>query len=306
MYRVLVAGALPQDALARLSAAAQVVQLLEPDEQSLCREVALCDGLVVRTHVRVSREVLAAGRQLRVVGVAGVGTDNVDIHAAAERGITVLNTAAASSDAVAEFAVRQMLRLLRPVEGLSRQYAAGAFHELRDQPCGRELRELTVGIVGMGRIGSRVGRICAAGYGARVLYNDIVPVGPFAFPAEPVDKPTIWSRCDIISLHVPLTPLTYRMVSADVLRCFRNGALLINTARGAVVETSALVEALQEGRLGGAALDVTDPEPLPPGHPLFRCPNCLVTPHIAARTAGALQRMFAIVDQVIEKLRQTD
>lgn len=305
MHRVLVAGPLPQDVLSRLAARAELVHLAEPDEASLCREVANCDALIARTHVRISRQVLSAGERLRVVGVAGVGTDNVDAQAAADRGIAVLNTPAASSDAVAEFTVRQMLRLLRPIEPLAQRYAGGAFHELRETPCGRELRELTVGIVGMGRIGSRVGRICAAGCGARVLYNDIVEVGPFAFPAEPVDKPTIWSSCDVITLHVPLTPLTFRMVSAEALRSVRPGALLINTARGKVVDTEALVEALRNGHLGGAALDVTDPEPLPPGHPLFSCPNCLITPHIAARTVGGLRRMFNVVDQVLEYLDRT-
>ena len=155
----------------------------------------------------------------------------------------------------------------------------------------------------MGRIGSRVGRICAAGCGARVLYNDIIDVGPLAYPAQAVDKPTIWSQSDIVTLHVPLTDQTRGLVNAEVLAQFRPTAFLVNTARGAIVDTGALTAALQTGRLGGAALDVTFPEPLPPDDPLFACDNCILTPHVAARTIGGLQRMFGVVDDVLAYLQ---
>jgi len=232
-----------------------------------------------------------------------VGTDRVDMQAAHELGIRVVNTPDAASDAVAELAVAFMLLLLRPIPRLAEAYRRGRFDAARSVAHGRELRDLTVGIVGMGRIGSRVGRICAAGFGARVLYNDIVPVGPFAFPAQAADKETIWAQADVVTLHVPLTELTRGLVDAAVLRCLRRSAVLINTARGAVVDTPALVEALQAGRLAGAALDVVEPEPLPVGHPLFDCETCLLTPHIAARTAGGLRRMYAVVDAVLAVLR---
>jgi len=164
------------------------------------------------------------------------------------------------------------------------------------------LRELTVGIVGMGRIGSQVGRRCAAGFGMRVLYADIAAVGPFDFAAEAVPPERLWAECDVVTLHVPLTPATRGMVDTAVLAKTKPGALLVNTARGAVVDTAALTKALQTGQLGGAALDVTYPEPLPPEHPLFKCERCYVTPHIAARTYGGLRRMCAVVDQVLEIL----
>jgi phosphoglycerate dehydrogenase-like enzyme len=135
-----------------------------------------------------------------------------------------------------------------------------------------------------------------------VLYNDIIPVGPFAFPADAVDKDTLWSASDIVTLHVPLTGQTRGLVNADVLARLRPTAFLINTARGAVVDADALTDALRSNCLAGAALDVTDPEPLPLDHPLFSCPNCLLTPHVAARTVGGLRRMFDIVDDVLEFL----
>jgi phosphoglycerate dehydrogenase-like enzyme len=303
MFKVLLAGALDQESEARLEAGAQVVRAAAGDERTLCELIADCDGMVARTDMRVTRAVLVAGRRLRVVGVAGVGLENVDVAAAQELGIAVLNVAAAASDAVAEFTVGLMLQLLRPIPRLASAYRAGKFREARQTPHGRELRELTVGIVGMGRIGSRVGRICAAGCGARVLYNDIVDVGPFAYPSQQVDKQTIWAESDIVSLHVPLTDETRGLINTEVLAQFRPSAFLINAARGAVVDTAALTIALQSGRLAGAAMDVTSPEPLPPEHPLFACENCVLTPHVAARTYGGLRRMFGVVDDVLAYLQ---
>ena len=302
--RVLLAEGLDADAERRLDAGAEVIRPQATDERTLREAIADCDGLVARTHTRVTRELLAAGKRLRVVGVAGVGVDNVDTVAAAELGIAVLHTPEASSDAVAEFAVGLMLQLLRPVPRLAAAYRQGEFRNLREQGHGVELRELTVGILGMGRIGSRVGRICNAGFGANVLYNDIVEVGPLAFQATAIDKPTLWAESDILTLHVPATELTRGLIDARILSQMRRSALLINTARGVVVDTPALTAALQSGRIAAAALDVVRPEPLPPEHPLFWLQNCILTPHVAARTHGGLARMYAIVDEVLAFLRR--
>jgi D-3-phosphoglycerate dehydrogenase len=302
MFKVLLGESLDADAERRLAAGAQVVRAPRGDEETLGGLIADCDALIVRTYNRVTRRLLEAGRRLRVVGVAGVGVDNVDVAAAAELGIAVLNTPSAATDAVADLAVALMLQLLRPIPRLAEQYRRGEFRAARVQPHGRDLGELTVGIVGMGRIGSRVGRTCAAGFGARVVYNDIVAVGPFDFPAEAVAKDALWTASDIVTLHVPLTDQTRTLVNGDVLAGLRATALLINTARGGVVDTAALTAALQEGRLAGAGLDVVEPEPLPPAHPLFACEHCILTPHIAARTQRGMQRMCAVVDRVLDFL----
>jgi phosphoglycerate dehydrogenase-like enzyme len=305
MFRVLLAAPLDEAAEARLAAGAEVLRPLGPTEGDLIAAVRDCDALVVRTNIPVSRTVLTAGKRLRVVGVAGVGVDQVDTVAAEEMGVQVLHTPGAASDAVAELAVGLMVTLLRPIHRLASEYRAGRYSQARAHPHGRELRDLTVGILGMGRIGSRVGRICAAGFGSRVLYHDIVPVGPFEFHAQAVSFEELISQSDIVTLHVPLTPATRHLLDREVLGRFRRGALLVNTARGAVVETEALVDALGSGRLGGAALDVTQPEPLPEGHPLFEMSNCIVLPHIAARTYGGLQRMYGVVDDVLAFLAHT-
>ena len=218
VHKVLLAGALDADAEARLAAGAEVFRAPAGDVAALCRLVVGCDALVARTNTPVTRAVLEAGRRLRVVGIAGVGVDRVDVIAAEELGVAVLNTPAAATDAVADLAVAFMLQLLRPIPRLADEYRRGHFDTARARPHGRELRELTIGIVGMGRIGSRVGRTCAAGFGARVIFNDIVAVGPFDFAAEPVDKGTIWAESDIVSLHVPLTQAS----RIGVVRCSPN------------------------------------------------------------------------------------
>src|SRR4030095_13222834 len=196
--RVLLADSLDAETEARLRAAADVILVSRTDEAAVRDQIAGCDALIARTHTPVTRALLEtgvlAGGKLRVVGVAGVGLDRVAIPAARELGVELVHTPAAASDAVAELTVELMLMLLRPVPRLAAEYRAGRFREARETPHGVELRELTVGIVGMGRIGSRVGRICAAGFGARVIYNDIAAVGPFDFAIESVEKAALWQE----------------------------------------------------------------------------------------------------------------
>ncbi|MCG3126762.1 MAG: Hydroxypyruvate reductase [Phycisphaerae bacterium] len=297
----------PLDAAAegRLAAGAELLRAASRDEDELVRLAAACDALLVRSSTRVTRRVLEAGGALRVVATASVGTDHIDVAAAEACGIHVINAPLANADSVAEFTVGLMLQMLRPIPRLAGQYAEGWFAAARERPHGRELRELTVGIIGMGRVGSRVGRICAAGFGARVLYNDIVPVGPFAFGATAVEQAELLAGSDVVTLHVPLTAETRGMIDAAALARMRPGSYLVNTARGAVVAAGALADALRSAALAGAALDVTDPEPLPRTHTLWTCPNCILTPHVAARTHGALARMYAVADELLSWLACT-
>lgn len=304
IHKILLAANLDADAERRLANAANVIRA-DNAEIPLSSLVGDCDALIGRTNTLITAEVLRAGRRLRVVGVAGVGLDNVDLDAANQLGIHVLHVPDAASDAVAELTVSMMLQLIRPTTELRHAYQAGRFHEARAVASGRELRELCVGVVGLGRIGSRVARICNVGFGTRVLFNDILTIQPAGFQATAVSKEELWSAADVITLHLPLTPLTRGLISENVLRQFPPGAILINAARGAIVDTAAMTAALQSGRLGGVGLDVTDPEPLPPDHPLFKLPNCLLTPHIASRTPGGLQRMFGIVEMVLDYLSRT-
>ncbi|MBK8914919.1 MAG: hydroxyacid dehydrogenase [Phycisphaerales bacterium] len=300
--RILLAEALDPETHARISRQADVAIAPASDEAGLIAALEGVHGLVVRTHTPVTKAVIHAAKALRVIGVAGVGVERVDLAAARERGIAVLSTPTAASDAVAELAVALMLNLLRPIGRLSAAYAAGQFAEARREPHGVELGSCTVGILGLGNIGSRVARICAAGFQSRVIFHDIADVRPIGYSAERVSDERLWSESDILSIHVPLTTATRGLIGRSVLGRMRSGARLVNTARGALVDTAALIEALRNGQLAGAGLDVTDPEPLPPGHELFGIESCVLTPHVASRTHGGLARMHAVADAVLAHL----
>ncbi len=279
------------------------VTLLETcDEGTLKSAVRNCDALLVRTFARVTRAVLDDAKRLRVIGRGGVGLENIDLEAARERGIAVVYTPAASTEAVADLTVGLMIAVLRRIAEGDAAVRGGGFARDRERLIGPELADLTLGIVGLGRIGRAVARRCRHGFGMRVLYNDIVAVGLLDFAATPVTKEQLYRQADVVSLHVPLTPETRGLIDEKAFSIFKPGAILINTSRGAVVDSDALACALGRGAPAGAALDVFDPEPLPPGHPLLTAPHTLFTPHVGARTPGSLGRMNAVVEDVIRVL----
>lgn len=302
--KIVVAQPLSASAMERLAAVGDVTLLEQRDEPALIAAVADADALVIRTHARVTRGVIEAGKRLRVIGRAGVGLDNVDLAAAREHGIPVVYTPAASTHAVADFAVGLILATQRRIARLDQEIRTGDFAALRSRPpSASELRHQTIGIIGMGRIGSQVARRAAMGFSMPVLYNDIRPVGPFSFPATSISRDDLLAAADIVSLHVPLTPLTRGMIDAAALSRMKPGAYMINTSRGPVVVAADLAKALHEGRLAGAALDVFDVEPPPPDHPLRSAPNCVLTPHVAARSREGLAAMNDVVDDVIAVLQ---
>lgn len=289
-------------AVGRAGSVGRVTQLRSPTDSELKAAVADCHALLARTATAVTRDVIDAASQLRVIGRGGVGLDNIDLKAAAERDITVVHTPHAATDSVADLTVGLMLALLRALAACDARVREGAWGEIRDAQHVSELHECTVGIVGMGRIGRAVAKRCRLGFGCRVLYNDIVDVGWLEVAAESVSKEKLFSVADIVTLHVPLTDDTRNMIDAGALSRLKPGAILINTARGPVVDSTALASALREGRLAGAGLDVLDVEPPPSNHPLIAAPNCVITPHVGARSARSLARMNDVVDDVIRVL----
>jgi D-3-phosphoglycerate dehydrogenase len=278
------------------------VNVVGADASQVQAALADADALLVRTHVSVTADMVAAAPRLRVIGRGGIGLDNIDLVAARARGITVVYTPAASTRSVAEHTWGLILAVERRIVQGDAAVRGGAFMEARQRSSFREVGGLTVGVVGMGRIGTAVGRIGAAGFGARVIYNDIVAVGPFDFPARAVSKEQLWAESDIITLHVPLTPLTRGLIDTEVLAKCKAGAVVINTARGAVVDAAALAEGLSTGRLAGAGIDVFDEEPVPAEYPLLAAPNVVMSPHVASRSAEALARMNDVVDDVVNVL----
>lgn len=262
--------------------------------------VAEADALVVRTYTQVDEALLAKAPSLKVVGRAGVAVENIDVAACRRRSIEVVHTPDANTLAVVDYVIRMIVELNRRFWPLQRAVSGEEFHAARKNQFGRFLADMTLGIVGCGRIGSRVGR-AAAGLGMRVLYNDIRPI-ELDYPAQAVDKPTLYAASDIVTIHVPLTDQTRRFIDAAALRQFKDGAQFINAARGQCVNYPDLAEAIRQGRISAAVVDCHDPEPPPPDYPMFGLANVILTPHVAARVPDAVQRMCDVVFDVVAVL----
>ena len=302
-WHIVLAERFDEAAVARLRLAGRVTQLNRCDEPTLIAAVGDCDALLVRTGSRVTRSVIDRAERLRVIGRAGVGLDGIDLVAARERGIAVVYTPAAATEAVADLTLGLMIASVRRLSIGETLLRDGRFDEARRECIGPELGELTVGIVGLGRIGRAVGRRCRHGFGMTVLYNDIVEPGLLDFVASRREKARLFEESDILSLHVPLTEQTRNMVDRAALARFKPGSILINTSRGAVVDEVAVAEALEAGRLAGAGFDVFISEPPPADHPLLKAPNAVLTPHLGARSPSGLARMNDVVDDVLAVLR---
>ncbi|AGC47191.1 D-3-phosphoglycerate dehydrogenase [Myxococcus stipitatus DSM 14675] len=306
--RVFVTRQLPGEALGRLSKQVDLSVWeaeLPPPPETLLAEAARSDGLVTLLTDRVDARLLASAPGLRAVSNVAVGYDNIDVRACTERRVAVGNTPGALTETSADFAFALILGLARRVAEADAYIRAGHWRTWSPTLLlGTDVYGATLGIVGPGAIGSAVARR-ARGFGMRILYvgREARPALEVETGAVRVDKATLLAEADIISLHVPLTPATRHWVGRGELAAMKPGALLVNTARGGVVDPVALVEALRDGRLGGAALDVTDPEPLPPDSPLMTLPNVLLAPHIASASHATRGRMASMaVDNLLAAL----
>lgn len=304
MHTVLVTEGSEPTPLDWLKSQAKVIEISHLDP-AFNNALTNADGLVVRTYTKVNEALLAAAPKLKVVGRGGVGLENIDVPACRARDVEVVYTPAANTLAVGDFVVGMMLQLLRPWCAFrDAAYPPKEFKKIRDTVRGRQLNELTIGILGMGRVGRRVGRIAASGFGMRVLYNDLLDVMPVIdFPATSVDKTTLYREADVLSIHVDGRKENRHLVNADALSQMKRDAIVINTSRGEVLDAIALGEALRSKKLHGAALDVYDPEPPPANFPLLGLDNVLLTPHLAARTQTALDNMSWVVRDVMAVLR---
>ncbi len=271
-------------------------------------QIGRAEGMVVRTYTRVNEAMLARAPHLKVVGRGGVGLENIDVEACRRRGVQVVYTPDANTWAVGDFVIGYMLQLLRPWAFFRDQaYEPREFKRVRDTVRGRQLNELTLGILGMGRVGRRLGHIAVNGFGMKVIYNDLVDFAaagnPPPFPATPVSKETLFRESDALSLHVTMLPGNHHLVGVEQLALMKPSAILINTSRGEVLDAAALSEALRNKRLAGAAIDVFDPEPPKPDFPLLGLENALLTPHLAARTYTAIENMSWVVRDIVEVLK---
>jgi len=300
---VLIYEPIHADAVAALAQKAEIVWARSLDEESLLEQVPPVEGIIVRNW-KVTRRVMEAAPRLKVVGRHGIGVDQIDVQAAHELGIVVVNTPGAATESVAEHSLGLMIALAQHIVQADRAMRAGDW-QARFGLTGRELRHKILGIVGCGRIGTRVATLCHTALEMPVLYHDIVdvPQAEARLGARRVPLDELLQTADVVSLHVPLLAETRGLIGREALRRMKRDALLINTARGPAVDQAALIEALQEGRIAGAGLDVFESEPLPPDSPLLRLPNVIVTPHMAAFTQeGLLNMAMGVVSDVLAVL----
>jgi lactate dehydrogenase-like 2-hydroxyacid dehydrogenase len=272
---------------------------MPPPKEVLLREVVDCDGLLCLLTDPLDAETITAGQRLRVISQMAVGVDNVDLPAATARGVPVGHTPGVLTEATADMAFALLMAAARRIPEGVEKVRAGRWRTWEPLALlGADVWGATLGIVGLGRIGTAVARR-AQGFEMRVLYHDRVRnlerEAELGLTYASLDD--LLAQADFVSLHCPLTPETHHLIGEQALRQMKPRGILINTSRGPVVDAAALVRALQEGWIAAAALDVTDPEPLPPDHPLASLPNCIVVPHIASATVTARGRMATMAAQ---------
>ncbi|MFL5867452.1 MAG: 2-hydroxyacid dehydrogenase [Thermoleophilaceae bacterium] len=294
MARVFVSNRLPGTALDRLSAAHETEiwpERTSPPRDELLRRTTDAEGLLSLLTDRIDAELMEACPNMRAISNYAVGVDNVDLAAATARGIPVGNTPGVLTDSTADMAVALMLAAARRVVESDAVVRRGEW--LTWEPeflIGHDLHHATVGIVGYGRIGQAVGRR-VEGFGCEVLHTRETPLEE------------LLERSDFVTLHVPLNDETRGMIGEEALARMKPTAYLVNTARGQIVDKEALGRALREGRIAGAALDVTDPEPLPADDPLLEAPNLTVVPHLGSATHATREAMAELaVDNLLAAL----
>jgi lactate dehydrogenase-like 2-hydroxyacid dehydrogenase len=283
--RVFVSRRLPGPAVERLAERHEVdlwTGRLPPPANVLRDSVARADAALTLLSDAVTPEVMDAAPRLRAVSNYAVGVDNVDLEAATARGIPVGHTPGVLTETTADLALALMLGASRRLVEGDAFVRSGEWDTWETQLLlGRDLHGATVGIVGLGRIGSAVARRLE-GFGARVVSTRDTPLEE------------LLEQSDFVTIHVPLKEETRGLIGAEELARMKPTAYLVNTARGPIVDTDALIGALERGEIAGAALDVTDPEPLPGDHPLLRAPNLLVLPHLGSATVATRERMADI------------
>jgi (S)-sulfolactate dehydrogenase len=273
---------------------------LVDDAAGLSRAIAQADAWIVRNRTQVRGAALAAATRLRVVGRLGVGLDNIDLEACRARGIEVIPATGANAESVAEYVLGMAMILLRGAAYLSTPAVAAGRWPRQMLSQGREISGKAMGLVGFGSIG-RVTARKAAAMGMRVLAfdpaigNDAPQWREFAVEPCPLDE--LLARSDVVSLHLPLTEETRGLIGRERIARMKAGAILVNSARGGILDESALARALQEGRLAGAAIDVFDAEPLAAGSVLADVPNLILTPHIAGVTQESNERVSSLIAQ---------
>lgn len=302
--RVFVPHPIHADGLAKLAEHFTVDAQLHQDEDAQRRSFAMADALVVR-NIGIDAALIDTLPRLRVIAKHGAGVDNIDIPAATAHGIVVANVPGGNADAVAEATVTMMLAALRRVPAVHAAVVGGRY-SARWELQYEQLLDRTLGLVGIGNIGARVARICAGGFRMRVLAYDpgLSDAAVKERGAEKVESlEALLAASDAVSLHLPLAAETRHIIGRDELKAMKPSAILVNAARGPLIDERALAEVLYEGRIGGAALDVFEVEPPAADNPILTAPNVVLSPHTAGNTVEALRTLaLASADVVIAVL----
>jgi D-3-phosphoglycerate dehydrogenase len=302
------ARALRPEAMAILEGLATVAVSSAGGRNDWYMEASIADVIIVPGETFVTSEAMdRIGPRLRIIARTGIGVDRIDLDAATRRGIIVINTPDGPTESTAEHAVALLLNLCKQVMIGDRILRSGQpFPVLKDLAPGLEVSGAVLGLVGLGRIGSRVAAI------ARVLGMKVLVFDPFIAPERAAmlgverlpSLAELLPRAHVVSLHCPSTPETRHIINVETLHLMPEGSYLVNVARGALVDENALLEALRSGHLAGAALDVYDPEPAMASNPLFALPNTICTPHIASYTSAGFLRMEVMAcEQIVRTLR---
>ncbi|MBW2268832.1 MAG: phosphoglycerate dehydrogenase, partial [Deltaproteobacteria bacterium] len=306
MPKVLVSDSLAPQGLEILENAPGIEVDYRPgiDPGDLLEAIRDTHGLVIRSGTKVTADVIAAAPELAVIGRAGIGVDNVDVPAATERGIVVMNTPGGNNVTTGEHALALIVALARHIPQATASMKAGKWDKKRFM--GMELFGRTLGVVGLGNIG-RIVADRARGLGMKVVGHDpfLTDAAAAKLDVERVSFDDLLARADIITVHVPRTKETAGMLGREAFQKTKPGVLVVNAARGGIIDETALLEALDDGRVGGAGLDVFEVEPPPADHPLVNHENVICTPHLGASTEQAQMNVaIAVAEQVRDFLLQ--
>jgi D-3-phosphoglycerate dehydrogenase / 2-oxoglutarate reductase len=303
-HRILVCGNLSESGLKILEQAKGIEVDRKPElsQEQLLEIIDNYDGVIVRSETRITEPVIAAGKRLKVIGRAGTGVDNIEVPAATQRGIVVMNTPGGNTVTTAEHALALLVSLARNVPQATGSMKAGKWEKKKFS--GVELQNKVLGIIGLGRIGAVVASR-AFGFGMRVVGFDpyLTREATAKMNIEPVTLDELYARSDFITIHTPLTPETKNLINKDSIGKMKAGVRIINCARGGLVDEVDLYNAIKSGKVAGAALDVFVEEPPPPDHPLLSLDQVICTPHLGASTAEAQVNVaVAIAEQIVDFL----
>lgn len=297
MKKVLLSQAINPAGMKVLEGKVEPVILADPTVETTRKMVADVEGIILRTNIKVTREIIEAAPCLKIISRTGAGVDNVDVAAATEKGILVCDTPGVNSNSVAEQTLAILLGLAKQLKIMDKAVCEGNW-KIRSAGKAVDVEGKTLGLIGIGRIGSLVAYKCRLAFNMKVIAYD-----PYVKQAEGIELYSsldqVFQEADFISIHVPYMEQTHHLVNAKLLNLMKPDAYLINTSRGALVDEKALIEVLEEGSIAGAGLDVFEKEPPSPDNPLLRFNNVIVTPHSSALSRECVMKVHITAAQAV-------